>query len=306
MIFISVKTKIISGKYEKPLPQQSKKMNKYNHILVIFGGQDPEEQAARAVALANGCATATATINSEKVAAFNAYKANGFTLDSGVLSEVSQTIIFECSTAAAGEMKVIAQCDHHNPGDHGYGLGPDKFWEASALGQLCAVLGVEATPELEIIAAGDHCPADAYAGSCAGIDPAEFMKFRIAGKVAFYASNPRTADKADAEKIRVAIEAAKIKLAQAEQVDGVCDLRDAGMIDELPEAALSRGMAYMASLPDTNRDRNPTGNTKYVLGGHTTPEIVKNFMAWGNGLPNKVADAYGNPTRGFAGVVVKP
>jgi hypothetical protein len=78
------------------------------------------------------------------------------------------------------------------------------------------------------------------------------------------------------------------------------------MIEELPEAALSSGMAYMASLPDTDRDRNPTGNTKIVLGGHTTPETVKAFMAWGNSLPNRVGDSYGNPARGFAGVVVKP
>ena len=77
------------------------------------------------------------------------------------------------------------------------------------------------------------------------------------------------------------------------------------MIDELPEAALSIGEAYMASLPDTDRDRNPTGNTKIVLGGHTTPETVERFMEWANSLSGHIGDAYGNPIRGFAGVVVK-
>lgn len=280
---------------------------KNSNLVVIFGGQDPEEAAARAVALRNGCAVATATVGGQKVAAFNAYRADGYVVDSGEVSEEeTQVIIFECSPAAAGSLEIVVHCDHHNPGDPGYGLGPEQFWEASSLGQLCAVLGVEATPELEMVAAGDHCPADAYASRCVGIDPAEFLNFRIAGKVAFYATNPRTADKADAEKIRTAIEAAKVKLTEAPLVDGVCDLRDAGMIDELPEAALSTGMAYMASLPDTDRERKPTGNTKYVLGGHTTSEIVMQFMAWGNSLPNRVGDAYGNPTRGFAGVVVKP
>jgi hypothetical protein len=66
------------------------------------------------------------------------------------------------------------------------------------------------------------------------------------------------------------------------------------------------GLAYMASLPDTDRDRQPTGNTKIVLGGHTTPEEVNKFMEWANSLPNKVRNAYRNPIRGFAGVVVKP
>jgi hypothetical protein len=43
-----------------------------------------------------------------------------------------------------------------------------------------------------------------------------------------------------------------------------------------------------------------------VLGGHTTPEQVRRFMEWGNSLDNKVGSAYGNPDRGYAGVVVRP
>lgn len=274
-------------------------------IMVIFGGQDYEEQAAREVARQAGCVLATATVGGEPVHTGNAYRADGFKVDEGDLATVERIAIFECSSAVAGDLKVVARCDHHNPGDHGYGLGADQYWEASSLGQLCSLFGAERTHELELVAAGDHCPADAYAGRCEGIDPVEFLNFRIAGKVAFYATNPHTADKADAEKIRAAITVAKQKLADAELVDGVRDLREAGMIDELPEAALSIGEVYMASLPDTDRDRNPTGNTKYILGGHTTPETVTRFMEWGNLLPNRVGDAYGNPTRGFAGVIVK-
>jgi|AntAceMinimDraft_6_1070360.scaffolds.fasta_scaffold09979_1 hypothetical protein len=273
-------------------------------LLVIFGGQDLEESTARSIAA--GCSTATATQDGKKVSAFNAYRADGYVLESGKVSSETRVIIFECSPAAAGDLKVVAHCDHHNPGDHGYTMGPEKFWEASSLGQLSNILGVNATPELEMVAAGDHCPADAYAGRCAGIDPAEFLDFRIASKVAFYATNPSTANRADVEKIQTAIKVAKVKLAEANLVNGVCDLRDAGIIPELPEAALCSGKAYMAGIRDTDRQKIPTGNLKFVLGGHTTPETVIRFMEWGNSLPNKVANAYGNPTRGFAGVVVKP
>jgi hypothetical protein len=193
-------------------------------------------------------------------------------------------------------------CDHHNPGDAGYGLGGDKFWQASSLGQLADFLGAERTSELEMIAAGDHCPAEAYTGKCPGIDPEAFYNFRLAQRVEFYKTtpNPKTAD-----EIRAMIEAAKAKLLAAPEVEGVCDLRKAGKVDELPEAGLSIGKAYMASLPDTDRERKPTGNTKFVLGGHTTPEAVERFMEWGNSLPNKVGNAYGDPVRGFAGVIVK-
>jgi len=273
-------------------------------MIIIFGGEDAEEASARAVAREAGCALATATVGGTKVHAGNAYKADGFTVDEGDLSAVNRAVIFECAPAVVGDLGVVAICDHHNPGDSGYGLGAGQYWEASSLGQLCAVLGAPRTHELELVAAGDHCPADAYEGRCAGIDPAEFLDFRILGKVAFYANHPKLPSKT-AEEIRAAMESAQAKLATAPIVDGVRDLRATGRIDELPEAALSIGEAYMASLPDTDRDRNPTGNTKIVLGGHTTPETVTRFMEWGNTLPNRVADSYGNPTRGFAGVVVK-
>ena len=278
-----------------------------NHrVMVVFGGKDPEEQAARQAAEAAGLATATATAGGVPVHAGTAYQADGFRLDTGDTEKITYAVIFECSPAAAGELPVVARCDHHNPGDPGWGLGADQFWSASSLGQLCALLGVEPTEELLMVAAGDHCPADAYAGRCHGVDPKVFADFRIAGKAAFYAANPATVKKADKKMIHAAIQAATEKLQAAALVDGVRDLRTAGFIDELPEAALASGAAYMAAIPDTDRDRKPTGSTKIVLGGHTTPETVERFMEWGNSLPNRIGDAYGNPLRGFAGVVVKP
>lgn len=276
----------------------------FKNTIIIFGGVDAEEQAARAVARAAGCVLATATLEGVKVHGGNAYCADGYIVDEGDYSLVQDVIIFECSANCGGSFLVVGNCDHHNPGDHGYSMGADQYWEASSLGQLCIILGAERTHELELIAAGDHCPADAYKGNCPGVDPEEFLHFRIVGKVAFYASNPRIPSKTE-EEIRADILLAQEKLATAPSVNGVRDLREAGKIEELPEAALSIGEAYMATLPDTDREGNRTGNTKIVLGGHTTPETVERFMGWGNSLPNRVGDAYGNPTRGFAGVVVK-
>jgi hypothetical protein len=185
-------------------------------------------------------------------------------------------------------------------------LGSSHFWEASSLGQLLNFFGVQPTIEQLFVAAGDHCPAAAYAGQCPGIDPVEFAKFRITQKLSFYVGDARNAHKATAELLAAVIETAKTKLLEAPEVDGVRDLRQVGYVDELPEAALSLGLAYMSQIPDTDRDRNPTGNTKILLGGHTTPELVTKFMEWGNLLSNKVGPAYGNPIRGFAGVVVTP
>ncbi|MEI6498584.1 MAG: hypothetical protein WCO23_01350 [bacterium] len=276
------------------------------NTVVIFGGEDAESTEARLVATAAGLVIGTAIAEGKPVHAGNAYKADAFQVDAGEAEGLSQAIIFECSPAAAGSLAVIIRCDHHNPGDHGYSLGADQYFEASSLGQLMMLLGIEPTIEQRLIAAADHCPALAYQGLCPGIDPAIFQAHRVAGKVAFYASSPRTAAKADPELVEAAIAKAIEILQSASLVDGVRDLRGAGVIDELPEAALRIGEAYMAEIPDTDRDRQPSGNRKIVLGGHTSPEAVTGFMAWANTLPNKIGDAYGNPTRGFAGVVVKP
>lgn len=125
--------------------------------------------------------------------------------------------------------------------------------------------------------------------------------------MAFYATVPKFAYKANAEALEKIILQAQEKIQVAPTVEGgVRDLRTAGLVDELPEAALRLGEAYLAEIPDMDREQKETGNRKIVLGGHTTPETVQAFMAWAAALPNKVVEPYGNPTRGFAGVVVKP
>lgn len=275
--------------------------------IVIFGGSDPEAMEARRVARAAGLVTGTATLGGKSVIPPTAYKADGFVVDGGGSAEgLTEAIVFECNPAVAGTLKVVAKCDHHNPGDAGYGKGPEQFFEASSLGQLMSFLGLQPTPKQLLYAASDHCVGQAYRGECPGVSPEALFHHRVEEKVAFYATQANLAHKANREVLEKIIARAMEKLQSAPTVEGgVRDLRTAGFVDELPEAALRSGEAYIASVPDTDRDRNPTGNTKIVLGGHTTLEIVKTFMVWAAALPNKVGEPYGNLTRGFAGVVVK-
>lgn len=102
--------------------------------MIIFGAPDLEQREAQFLAIEHGYTVATTTYQGEKVNAMTAYKANGFVIESGQSNKVSGCIIFECSPEAASGLKILACCDHHYPGDHGYDLGPDKFWEASSLG----------------------------------------------------------------------------------------------------------------------------------------------------------------------------
>ncbi len=277
-------------------------MKKY---LVIFGGEDLEEGAARVVAMEAGCVLATATVAGVKVHAGNAYVADGFTVgdDEGDLSTVTGVACFECSPSM-GDVVGVTKCDHHNPGDPGFGLGADQYWEASSLGQLCALLGAERTHELELVAASDHCPADAYAGRCPGVAPSEFLGFRVARLEKFY-SGPLESDRTPGE-IRADIESAKKKLSTAQSVEGIRDFVVAGdgtgESPELEEAALATQEAYMISFFERDENGAPTGNSSIILRGHTPPEVVRRFREWGNSLPNRV-EAYAG--RGFAEVVVR-
>lgn len=285
-----------------------------NPILVIFGGSDHEEQAARKVCKDHDIWTATATVNGTKCHAGNAYQANGYVIDGATDFNVdgADCIIFECNAAAAGGQEVVGRCDHHNPGDPGYALGPDRFWEASSLGQLCSILGVSPTEGLLMVAAGDHCPAAAYKGLCPGVDAQKFKTHRIAGLATAWLAGvsptdgyPIYAD--DSEQVEKAIDFATklIRLAPESSFVGVKDLRQYGKIDQLPEAALIAGYAYISQIPDTDRDGNPTGNVKINLGGDNSPETVKAVMEWLNRHPSGMAPAYGVPSRGFAGRVFK-
>jgi len=295
--------------------------------VVIFGGPDREEQAAREVAIKAGCLTATAITNDGKPChAGNAYNATGFSIDpkqtlgkDGDNLAKYEYILFECGGGACG-YPIATRCDHHNPSDYGYGLPPELYWQASSLGQLFQALGLggfaEAPKHLRMIAAGDHCPAAAYKGLCPGIDPGEFRAHRIAGLTTTSSKDVSDGingvwfkaywdNREDVEK-QLAFAEALLRLEPESGLFkgmGIRDLRRFGAIANLPEAALSTGMAYLSAIPDTDRAGMPTGKLKLNLGGDNSPEAVTAVMAWLNSLSGASQPAYGVPARGFAGRV---
>lgn len=188
--------------------------------------------------------------------------------------------------------------------------------------------------DLVLAAAADHCLAAAYRGECPGVDPDELMRWRVETRAAFQGRQVEEllADVEEAiEEIRYAPTLRDVRtiehrrVVEAWEYDRVCngqrpdpdtwyrrrsealdavyvppreledvlDLRGYE-VPELPEAAAREGVAYLATVAE--RD----GRTKVVLGGHTTPEMVMEFMehwAPAHGL----VGIYGDPARGFAG-----
>lgn len=180
--------------------------------------------------------------------------------------------------------------------------------------------------EIVLAAAADHCLAAAYRGECPGVDPDTLMRWRAETRAAHQG---RSVDDVLAD-----IALARRAVQEAQIID--CDFNAKGWCDscgpncmfcsscgtcecganlecppeylmcmsvldlrgyevpELPEAAAREGWAYLATV--TDRD----GREKVVLGGATSPEMVREFMmCWAPA--EGLVDIYGDPERGFAG-----
>ena len=300
---------------------------------VILGAADPEMAAIEEVAISYGFNVAYAgnydpaypkqgkfvrchpgNANKCEVIQF----ANGQTLmpwGEGTIA-ASDVWFVECRVEGQPADLII---DHHNPGDPGFGFPPAKFWQGSSIGQFCKAISkyetlqwhggeeVHGPADLHFIAAADHCLGAAYRGECPGVPAKAFAEWRVETRAKFQGRN--------AADIRRDIDSAKhilddLKNCNCVHIDSV-DTRNEGVVPELVDAAMEMGISYTAALPEmapafrgAPADIEPTGRTKYVLGGHTTPEQVRQWMAWAETLESRVGNVYGDPVRGFAGVLV--
>lgn len=271
-----------------------------NPVIVIFGADDHEAQAAKKLALAAGLEIADATVDGVKCHAGNAYQANGSTCDtthSGI-----HCILFECGEGASNGLNTIAVCDHHRPGDYGYDLPPYQFWQASSLGQLAKHLGYGEDAEkaakamkvgeqwLLMVAANDHCPANAYRGDCIGITSNEFHEFRLALLMEQFGEHR--------VKTLVAFWNKELKdgaILNVSDIRGLGPLKDRDEKACLAEVGLSQGMGYIyLSI-------NGGGNQEICLGGSNSPKTVEAVMEWMEKVTGN--KPYGVPSRGYAGVL---
>ena len=276
--------------------------------VIIFGAPDIEEQRSRKIAAAHGLILATATAAGIKVNPMTAYRADGYTIDSGESVEAnSNCIIFECSPSAAAGLVMVAQCDHHNPGNPGFGLPPSQYLEASSLGQLLHFLGVEVTQEDRIIAAADHCLGAAYQNLCPGVTAEEVLAMRLTEIM------KRENVSSEAEAM-AGIEAA-VKLlknpTKAVMLGGVpiADVRDLGPIPFLVEAGVMTATPYLAKGDKRFPDKvNLSGTKKVVADFLGEAVMVDNKPTYPSGwaAANSLFQTYGDAGRGFAGAYDKP
>jgi hypothetical protein len=284
-------------------------------VFIVFGAADPEQVAAEEVCRDLGIPFGYAQANGARVHPGNAYKADPE--DFGGAGNVpTQCILFECKPAyvvdsspedGPEDVPTIV-VDHHRPGDPGYGLPPSQYWEGSSIGQLCALLGVEPTPGLRMVAAADHCLHAAYRGECPGVNPDHLMNWRAQSRAAFQ-GRPVEEVLRDINKARIELTGRRVEW--VETASGAVSTWDhpwAGAGDygwepyevlphfeetvpELPEAAAREGIPFTAVVKD--RD----GREKVVLQG-ATPAVISEWM---ESKKAQGMEVYGDPERGFAG-----
>lgn len=273
--------------------------------VIIFGAPDIEEQRARKIAAQYGLILATATMGGEKVNPMTAYRADGYAVD-GESAESMDCIIFECSPNAAAGLNVVARCDHHNPGDAGFGLSAEKYFEASSLGQLLNFLGIEPTQADRVIAAADHCLAAAYAGQCPGVTAEEVLAMRLPEIM-------KRENVSSEEDAMAGIEAAVKQLKNPDKtvtLGGieVADVRELGPIPFLVEAGVMTGTAYLAKGDKRFPDKvNLSGSQPVVAEFLGEAFMVDGRPTYPNGwaAKNGLFQAYGDARRGFAGAYDK-
>ena len=222
-----------------------------------------------------------ATIAGVRVHGGTAYSAD-------TVDDLDVTVLYfvECAPKG-GRPAGSVVIDHHRPGDPGYGRPPAEYAEASSLGQVLRVLGMGMGSTYLLMAAADHCLGAAYRGECPGVDPRELFTWRVEMRAKFQGREPVA--------VRADIILAGDALREAQVIaHGIRDVRGRE-IDELVEAAMVEGVAYMA----TPRDAAGNVGAKVVI-GNAWPEQVRWFMgefAESHGLTG----IYGDPARGFAG-----
>lgn len=285
--------------------------------VFILGASDPEMQCVEDILCAQGVPYTHALYNGKRVSPREAYKAE---LPEGVQGR--PVVLVECGIPSLDEGLVVARCDHHNPGDYGAGMPPERYWEASSLGQVFRFLeSIGRAPEKvhwawKYIAAADHCPAAAYAGKCPGIDVPTLRHMRTEQRARYLMALPPKAPERKAVDdyrqthglgddlqgwmlaLRRLVMDAVTELYAAPGVElggiWVADLRDLGTVPELPTATMECGLA---ALYKVGRKVGIIGAGEGTDSGTAPIEAFLGGWAEEQGL----VEVYGDPVRGYAG-----
>ncbi|MBX9913726.1 MAG: hypothetical protein K2Y25_07510 [Pseudomonadaceae bacterium] len=256
----------------------------------ILGALDPEMHTIEQLLTQHKRHFTHAKLGGRRVISGNAYVADAL---SGEIDWTQPVVWVECSVPALRCAQHLV-ADHHKPGDPGYSLPAERYWQGSSIGQVCAFLGVAQSKALSIIAASDHCLNHAYQGHCPGVEPHEVRQSRINSRAKFQGISPAQM----LSKINAAVAV----------INGLPSIEIAGhpfkdamdrFVPELPEASAMLNMPIIYTRREARLGLTKVG----VLNG-TAPALTA-WMQWA-AEQSYLMQLYGDPDRGYAGAYVRP
>jgi hypothetical protein len=255
----------------------------------VLGAQDPEMREIERVLDDGGVAVQHAAKGRRRVSARTAYQADGVVRVGpdniprpALLLPKAPVVFVECTVR---DIEPSLRVDHHNPGDAGYTVPPERYLEGSSLGQVLRRLEREPNDTQRLLAAGDHCLTAAYQGECPGVDPHDLLFLRASWQA-------RMTGRTLSDVVEGILDAARRVRRHRDS-----DAAESRFLDptETPRD-VAEGAAY-AGLPVRYRALLPEGILKEMFKGGS-PEAVEAFMAEHREAGRPV---YGNPYRGYAG-----
>lgn len=190
----------------------------------------------------------------------------------------------------------ITIVDHHYEGDPGFGKSPKEYWEASSIGQVYNLLGLESDYESRMIAAGDHCLYAAYHNMCPDIDKDDFKSYRMS----YFGSNSRP------KKFAYDFGSAMMLAKSCKTIN----LGDLTLVDLTPmtekhyswlaDISCLLNMKFVTIKPHPKKE----GMTKYFVGNLSRNEVKYFTDTLVHQLGDEIMSVYGDPTRQFAGAIV--
>jgi hypothetical protein len=255
----------------------------------VLGAQDPEMREIAKVLKRQNRAFVHAAKKKMPVSTRNAYSADSVMRltrsgrgEPALLLPQAPAVFVECTL---GAREPVLRVDHHNPGDPGYAMPPERYLEGASLGQTLALLEMEPSATQRLLAAADHCLTAAYQGHCPGVDPHELLFLRASWRAKM--SGRSLTDVIDG----ILAAAKEVRRYYDSEYNESLFLDPTEMPPELPEAGayVGRPVRYRAFFPN--------GDLKEMLKG-AAPQHIERFMA---AHRDQGREVYGNPYRGYAG-----
>ena len=257
--------------------------------VFVLGARDPEMREIARVLREDRRGFVHAAKDGFPVRPRTAYDANGVVhisranrFSAAVLPPQMPAVMVECALAQHPPLLLV---DHHNPGDAGFAMPPERYLEGASIGQTLRLLEREPTATQRLLAAADHCLTAAYQGACPGVDPEELLFLRASWRA-------RMTGRTLGDVMEGILHSARRVASRYDPASSVSLFLDP--TDIPPD--LAEGAAYVGHAI-RYRELMRDGELKEMLKG-APPDHIERFMA---AHEREGREVYGNPYRGYAG-----